>query len=182
MNNKITSLISKYFKDKNKIIVIVLVIVAIIVFGMFIFSTNQKTKQEAAQDTNSEQSVYEFIQESSVTSTTSTEETKPVVINKNVDRASGAVSLDYSEALNKYSKSGYRIQIIDCRATPGTMTVKKGNTFMIDNRDAVSRKITVGTTVYNIKGYGFVIARAKVLGLNYIKCNNNRTATLNVEP
>lgn len=69
---------------------------------------------------------------------------------------SGAVTLSYAEALQKYA--GVRIQFdARCQASPNQITVKNGTSVMFDNRSGDARTIVVGAVTYSIAGYGFRI-------------------------
>lgn len=94
----------------------------------------------------------------------------------------GSVTPSYADALKQYSASGYRFQFVNCRATPGKMTIKQGVTFMLDNRDDKAHKIKVGSVTYNVGAYGFVIATAKTVGTNYVVCDGVGSAEINVVP
>ncbi len=89
----------------------------------------------------------------------------------------------YQEALKIYSTSGFRFQFSNCQASPGSLIMKIGAKFMLDNRDAVTRAIGVGTKTYNIGAYGFTVATApSQTGTHYITCNGGGTATISVQP
>ncbi|MDO8557854.1 MAG: hypothetical protein Q7S09_01525 [bacterium] len=89
----------------------------------------------------------------------------------------------YQDALGVYSASGFRFQFSNCQASPGSLVMKVGAKFMLDNRDVVARTIGVSSKIYNIGAYGFAIATAPVqTGTHYITCNGGGTATISVQP
>ena len=89
----------------------------------------------------------------------------------------------YQDALKIYSTSGYRFQFSNCQASPGALIMKVRTKFMLDNRDAVLRTITVGQQKFAIGAYGYVIATApSTIGTHYLTCNGGGTATISVQP
>jgi len=172
---------------KNRIIAIVAVAIAIAIFALFALSYRQPASDEQlsgqeASDSADDQAISsdDNLTNASSTQTTSVKIKTPAV--KTIIKSSpGAVTQSYADALKTYSASGYRFQIVNCQMTPGSLVVKKGSTFMIDNRDNASHKVAVGSTNYSVGAYGFVIATAKVLGVNYIRCDNRGSAKITVE-
>lgn len=92
--------------------------------------------------------------------------------------------LTYAEALNIYKGSGYFFQFVNCHGSPGSLTMKVGTKFMIDNRDSVARTIVIqGATSYKVPAYNFTIAIApQNPGLYYITCNGGGAARITVQP
>lgn len=89
----------------------------------------------------------------------------------------------YQDALAVYGASGYRFQFSSCNASPGSLTMKIGQKFMLDNRDATPRTVKAGSQQYNLGAYGFVIASAPAItGTHYITCDGGGTATILVQP
>lgn len=84
-----------------------------------------------------------------------------------------AVSPSYTQALLTYKDA--RIQLdSDCRAVPNKVTFKNGTYIMIDNRAAVARTVTVGST-FSIPAYGFKVVdlSSSVLPATwYVSCDN----------
>ncbi|MCX6782141.1 MAG: hypothetical protein NTW66_03450 [Candidatus Magasanikbacteria bacterium] len=175
--------------DKNKLIAIVVAVVAIVIFGYFIFSSKKESipaniGQQSGDITGEQQPVSSTADTTtSTTSTAATSTTKSTTQTKKTTttKAPGAVTLSYTNALKTYSASGYRFQIINGRASPGTMIVKQGKTFMLDNRDGKSHSVKVGTASYSIGAYGFVIATARTLGTNYIMVDGISSSKIEVE-
>lgn len=170
--------------NRNKIIGISAVILLAVLFIIFVIVTRPEVPAVEQGDnlgsaTGQEIGSSATTTDALATSTTSTNGTvkKPVI-----RTAPGAVSQSYAEALKEYSASGYRFQFVNCKASPGSLTIKKGVTFMLDNRDNRSHKIKVGATTYSIGAYGYVIATAKTVGLNYILCDGGGTGRLQVQP
>jgi hypothetical protein len=114
------------------------------------------------------------------TATTSAKTTTQTTV-KTTTKAPGAATLSYTSALKTYSASGYRFQVNNGRVSPGSMIVKRGKTFMIDNRDSKAHTVKVGSTSYRIAAYGFVIATAKTVGTNYIMVDGINAAKIEVE-
>lgn len=169
---------------RTKIITIAAIAVVVAIFAVWIcVSRKNKTNMVATtgQENNmpSEDVLTASSTDAIVTTTTST---APKTTISNIKTNGDAVSQSYTDALKIYSASGYRMQFVNCQATPGQLTIKKGQKFMIDNRDSKPHKFKVGSTSYSVKGYGFVIATSKILGVNYITCDGGGAAKINVEP
>ena len=89
-------------------------------------------------------------------------------------------ALTYEAAVELYG--GYRFQFLNCHGTPGTMTLKVGSKFLLDNRDAKPRTIAVGKTVYKLGANGFAVATASMVAGTYnITCDGGGAATLKVQ-
>lgn len=90
--------------------------------------------------------------------------------------------LSYEEALSIYKYSGYLMQFTDCKTKPGSLTMKTGNSFMIDNRDSRSVKIVIqGEREVSLAAYGFAIIGAPVKeGAHSVTCDNKTSANINV--
>jgi len=91
----------------------------------------------------------------------------------------------YTQALNTYSAetgSGYRFQFVNCNGTPGSLAIKKGVTFMIDNRDKDAHTFVVGSLTYKVGAEGFAIATAKDVGTYNITCDGGGAAQVIVQP
>lgn len=88
--------------------------------------------------------------------------------------------LKYEEALEKYRESGL-MQFVDCHATPGTFTVKKGYTFMIDNRDAKARTIVIQGATYRLGAYSYALVTPQKIGESFVTCDGGGSGTLKVQ-
>lgn len=90
----------------------------------------------------------------------------------------------YLDALRIYKNTGYYFQFVDCHGAPGSLVLKKGKKFMLDNRDNQTRKIAVtGGQTFQVKAYDFAIATApSTLGLHYITCDGGGAASISVQP
>ena len=89
----------------------------------------------------------------------------------------------YLDAIRVYKTAGYYFQFVDCHGAPGSLTLKKGKKFMLDNRDSVTRKIAVqGGQSFQVKAYDFAIATApSTLGTHYITCDGGGAASILVQ-
>ena len=102
------------------------------------------------------------------------------VVGSNQPSGSSTLGLTYDQAIELYGT--YRIQFVSCHGTPGSLSVRHGVTFMLDNRDAKAHTIKVGTTAYSVGAYGFRVAAAPAKAGTYnITCDGGGAATLNVE-
>ncbi len=89
----------------------------------------------------------------------------------------------YLDAIKIYKNTGYYFQFVSCHAAPGTLTLKAGKKFMLDNRDSKTHKIAIkGGQSFNIGAYGFAIATApSAIGNHYITCDGGGTASILVQ-
>ncbi len=90
-------------------------------------------------------------------------------------------AMTYEEALEKYRENGL-MQFVDCHATPGTFTFKKGRTFMIDNRDNKTRTIVVQGVTYRLAAYKYAFVTPNKVGESFITCDGGGSATLRIQP
>ncbi len=93
--------------------------------------------------------------------------------------------LSYGEAIKTYK---YRFQFSNCHATPGTISVKKGQPVMLDNRDKVAHTIKANGQSFRIAGYNYALVYPAIvtkdnvdLTLSNITCDGGGAGTLNVE-
>ncbi len=87
----------------------------------------------------------------------------------------------FGQAYNTYATSGYRFEFVGCSGTPGSLSMKQGTKFMLDNRDNASHKIVVAGATYNVGPYGYAIATATTLGKYNITCDGKGAASINVQ-
>jgi hypothetical protein len=93
-------------------------------------------------------------------------------------------SLAYTQAINTYQ---YRIQFSDCRGTVGnstnvgTLSIKKGTKFLLDNRDPEAHTIAFKGQSYKIPAYGYVVATATTVGEYPVTCDGGGAAVLKVQ-
>ena len=90
----------------------------------------------------------------------------------------------YLDALKIYKTSGYYFQFVSCHGAPGSLVLKKGKKFMLDNRDNQTRKIAIqGGQTFQITAYNFAIATApSTIGTHYITCDGGGAASISVQP
>lgn len=86
----------------------------------------------------------------------------------------------YSAALTTYGKAGWRFQFVNCGGSPGVMSVKRGNKFMLDNRDNKTHKFKIGNSSYTLKAYEFAIVTAIKAGQHQITCDGGGSAVVYV--
>ncbi|OGE87548.1 MAG: hypothetical protein A3J07_04900 [Candidatus Doudnabacteria bacterium RIFCSPLOWO2_02_FULL_49_13] len=92
--------------------------------------------------------------------------------------------LTYTQAVAKYAST--RIQFDDCHGTVnrtslGSLVVKKGSPFMLDNRDPDAHVFAFGTQSYRIGGQDFAIVSATKVGQFNLTCDGGGSAKLTVE-
>lgn len=111
-------------------------------------------------------------------------ETSPmadVIIGGETEASTAPVSGNYPKAALPYIESGYRFQFSNCRGTPGSLVVKAGKYFLLDNRDAKSHTIAVAGQSYSIGAYGAAVAAVWKPGTYNITCDGGGAASLTVQ-
>ena len=150
-------------KKQNKTLVATLV-VAVIAIGAYYLWNNKQNADKAA---------LESAQNTEANSTTT-----PAPTPKPATPSSKA----YTDAIAIYGKTGYRLQFAkDCLATPGSLVIKKGAKFMLDNRDSLAHTLVVKSQTFHLAAYGFAIVTATEVGEYSITCDKNPRVSLNVE-
>lgn len=94
---------------------------------------------------------------------------------------SSAPSGNYPRIGLPYIESGYRFQFTHCSGTPGSLVVKAGKYFLLDNRDAQSHTFAVAGQSYSVGGYGAAVAAVWKLGKYQITCDGGGAASLTIE-
>ena len=90
------------------------------------------------------------------------------------------VTADYENALDVYGKSGWRFQFVKCSGTPGSLIMKLGTKFMIDNRDDTGHQIAIGAQSYKLSAYDFAIISIKKAGSYNITCDGGGAARVEI--
>lgn len=93
----------------------------------------------------------------------------------------GSASSNYEKALNEYRAKGAYFQFVNCAGNPGSLTLKRGTVFMLDNRDNKAHTIKVGKVAYSVAAYGYKLVNPQTLGVNQITCDGGGAATVNVQ-
>ncbi len=88
---------------------------------------------------------------------------------------------NYTAAMATYGTNGARFQFVGCSATPGTMSLKRGISFMLDNRNAEAHTIAIGQASYRLKGYDYAIVTVQKAGVYPITCDGGGSGQLSVE-
>ncbi len=115
---------------------------------------------------------------SPTTPSTTTPTTTPT---KTPTTSAPATTPTYSQLVDSFKASGFRYQFSNCSGTPGSLTMKLGTKYMLDNRDPAKHIIKVGKLSYTIGAYGYTIATASVVGTQNITCDGKGAATLIVQ-
>lgn len=89
---------------------------------------------------------------------------------------------DYPKKGLPYIESGFRFQFSDCHGLPGSLTVKRGKYFLLDNRDSKAITIAVAGQSYKIAAYGAAVAAVSKVGTHQITCNGGGAASITVQP
>lgn len=90
-----------------------------------------------------------------------------------------AKALTYAAALDKYR--GVVMQFVNCRVLNGTFTLKKGVSFMLDNRDAAAHSIKIQGKSYRLGGYSFAIATPLTVGNSFVTCDGGGSGEVRVQ-
>ncbi len=94
--------------------------------------------------------------------------------------------LSYNDALKKYA--GQRLQFVNCTTgpspvSPSSLSLKKGDDFMLDNRDPKAHTIKVGTYSYKVGANSFTVANAPATRGDYnVTCDGGGAAKIYVQP
>ncbi|HYF05286.1 MAG TPA: hypothetical protein VEA59_03885 [Patescibacteria group bacterium] len=97
---------------------------------------------------------------------------KPVVVTKAV----------YDSTITSYRDSGYIFQFSECKLLPrkGTLQIKQGNKFAVQNVGKVAHVITVWNQKITLPPTGYVVLTASTLGQATVACQGGEKATFNV--
>lgn len=187
------------FSEDSKIPKAILFLVIFLAIVGVVFAINKFSKNNDVNNEENDQTFWDnsttTVTENDLTTTTLEITTttaaaaikKTTVIKKTttpVKTPSTSLSAtdDYLKARNIYQTSGYYFQFLNCRGTPGILTVKKGVKLMLDNRDDKMRKIVFIGKLYNVNAYGYVVVTADKLGKHYITCDGGGAAQITVQP
>jgi len=164
----------------------ILIIVGILaLLGAGYWVSRRSSENVGAESAPSPSATATSMPSASVTSTPSATPKPPVKKAAPTPKPSTLQQVEtYQDALQIYGTSGYRFQFAaNCQASPGGMTIKAGEKFMLDNRDGTPRALVVGATAYNVGAYGFAIAKAPAAAGAYnILCEGSNRALLTVQP
>lgn len=179
---------------KDRYIIIGIIALAVLVIGYAIWRSSTSAPAPSSEVSTSVGSDNELTGSVSSTLTAATTtpsstqqtQTKPKTT-ATYQKPSSSTSLSatqrYIDALKIYKTSGYYFQFLKCHGQPGSLTIKKGKKFMLDNRDSVSHKIAFTGQSYRIGGYGFAIATAPLKpGTYFITCDGGGAASILVQP
>lgn len=92
-----------------------------------------------------------------------------------------AAGKNYPKVALPYIENGYRFQFSNCHGTPGSLVVKAGKYFLLDNRDAKSHTIAVAGQSYSVGAYGAAVAAVWKVGTHQITCDGGGAASLTVQ-
>ncbi len=177
-----------------KIVISLIIFLAVVVLIFVINKVIQKNDKNKPEDdyltwkNNSTTTIEAGLTTTTLETATTTQTAVKKTITKKIisptKPASTSLSAtnDYLKARNTYQTSGYYFQFLNCKGTPGILTVKKGAKLMLDNRDDKTRKIVFIGKLYNINAYGYVIVTADKLGKHYITCDGGGAAQITVQP
>lgn len=158
---------------KTKYLIILGIAAGVIIAGYFAWSFSRSE----ITDTKDNQAVP-----------TATDTNAPTPTNSNTNTATSPTSgvLKYDDALALYA--GRLFQFTSCVAgpppviSPGSLSIKQGAKYMIDNRDKTAHTIRVGSTPYLLAAQSFRIISAPTKGTYNITCDGGGAAQLQVQP
>lgn len=168
-------------EDKQKKYIYLAIGVAVVLLVLFLVFRN-KGSQDVVEEPYIPERPGEQVTLPSASSTPSSTIKTPSVPIKTSPTPLSATQ-KYLDAIRIYKNPGYYFQFVDCHGLPGTLTMKKGKKFMLDNRDAKTRRIAIsGGQSFKIGAYGFAIATAPTkAGTHYITCDGGGAATILVQ-
>lgn len=159
--------------------------IAIIVIGVLVIAGliwyRDKRREATESYSGSQQSQMAESNPSSAAGTTASS-TEPSPAPKT--SAAPKPTVDYAKALNTYQ---YRIQFSQCHGivnnspNVGTLSIKQGVKFMLDNRDPVAHTIAFKGVSVKIGAYGYAIVSAPYKGTFNVTCDGGGAAVINVE-
>lgn len=169
-------------EDKQKKYIYIAIAGAVVLLVLFLIFRNKGNTDENQVDINVPGQDTIITPATSTPTPSSTVKTPPPPVKTNPTPLSATQK--YLDAIRIYKNPGYYFQFVECHGLPGTLTMKKGKKFMLDNRDAKSRKIAIsGGQSFKIGAYGFAIATAPAkAGTHYITCDGGGAATILVQP
>ncbi len=92
-----------------------------------------------------------------------------------------APSGNYPTKALPYIENGYRFQFSNCHGTPGSLVVKSGKYFLLDNRDAKAHTFAFAGQSYSVGAYGAAVAAVWKAGTYNITCDGGGAASLTVQ-
>jgi len=88
----------------------------------------------------------------------------------------------YQTELRKHQTLKSLLQFSGCAVSPPVIGMQAGTTLMLENRDGMERKITVGTQTFDILPFDFVIVPMEKTGTFEVTCGGKSTAFVQVVP
>jgi len=168
-------------------ILIIAVIIVLILVGYAVVQSRRTNTTDTANTatTTTDQNAPATTNTDNTTNTTATQ---PAATQKGTpSTGSGSGILKYDDALALYA--GRLFQFQNCVAgpppviSPGSLAIKKGGKYMLDNRDKTAHTLKVSTQSYRLAGQNFVIATAPAtVGTYTITCDGGGVAQLRVQP
>lgn len=149
---------------KNHKIILILAAFVLVVFGVACLIVNYKNAKFSP---------------AAVTTSTS-EKTAPAKKTTGAKTAPEK-TLSYGELVKKYE--GYRFQFsLNCtQVTPSSFVIKKGQKFMIDNRDDKKHVFSFGGQKYSLGAYGYAVVSTQLTGEQSVLCDGIQKVTVNVQ-
>lgn len=158
--------------------VLVLILIAYLTWSRSQTANNTQNNEQTPSPTSS-------LVQAAITTSTTTSTPATVGTRKPLAKVSTPISATqkYLDALKIYKNTGYYFQFSNCHASPGTLTMKRGKKFMLDNRDGVSHKIAIYKfQTFSVGAYGFAVATApSKAGTYYITCDGGGSASILVQ-
>ncbi len=180
--------------QKNSNLIIAIIVILILLAGVaFMLDSRRNADKSASQQgdsmnpADSSNVAYNTYTQEGVDETPEAELTAQAAETEPTPKATPppAPRLTYDQALATYGSGGnnYRFQIsANCQATPAALTLKKGQKFMLDNRDGDAHTIKIGSQTFRLNKYAFAVVTARQNGDLSIKCDNVDRAKILVQP
>jgi hypothetical protein len=176
-------------KNSNLIIAIAVILVILGGVAFMLDSKKNQDKSSSQQGDNinpadSSNVAYNNYTQDGVDETP-TEELIPASPPPSSQQPVAPARLTYDQALAIYGSGGnnYRFQFAaNCQPVPGSLTIKKGSRFMLDNRDSEPHTFKIGTQTVRLNKYAFAVVTARQTGDLNILCDNINRAKILVQP
>lgn len=170
------------FMNKKNIYIALAGVLVLLVLGLIVRGGGDNADNQLdIEETNPD-----MFLDSTTSTPTSTSTTAPAAKNPTPVKTSPtplSATQKYLDAIRIYKNTGYYFQFVECHGLPGSLTMKKGKKFMLDNRDNKTRKIAIqGGQSFKVGAYGFAVATApSKAGTYYITCDGGGAAKIVVQ-
>ncbi len=164
--------------DKNTKILLGVVAVVIVLGGLiWVVFSNNSAGWNSSNSTSSDylKSIQSIPTSTAVNTTGGTGTSTP-----RVGDADKNIAL-YVEMVKKFPGVRFEFSKNCTLVTPTDFVIKKGNQFMIDNRDSKSHVFTFAGQKYTVSDYGYAIVSTPKVGIQSVFCDGVQRSKVNVQ-